>query len=53
MTGAIDRVLSTVRLGCSIILWDEEKVAEEELICAASGATPEVIEFINRLGDQY
>ncbi len=53
MTGAIDRVLSMVRLGCSIILLDEEKVVEEELICTTSGATPEVIEYMIRLGDSY
>ena len=51
MTGAIDRVLSIVRLGCSLILLDEGREAEGALFGDASVATPEVIEFLIRSGD--
>ena len=50
MAESIDKALSQVRLGCPVILMDEEKEAEGDLFCAAAVATPEVLQFMIRRG---
>ncbi len=43
-----EQILKLVRLGCPVILMDEEKEAEGDLFCAAAVATPEAVQFMIR-----
>ena len=45
-----DQILEKVRLGSPVILLDDRKEAEGDLFCAASVATPEVLQFMIRRG---
>lgn len=45
-----DRILEKVRLGCPVILLDDQKEAEGDLFCAASVASVEVLQFMIRRG---
>lgn len=46
----MDRVLQLVQIGSPIILLDDVKEREGDLFCAASVATPEVLQFMVRRG---
>lgn len=45
-----DRILEKVRLGCPIILLDDQKEAEGDLFCPAEMATAEILQFMIRRG---
>ena len=42
-----------VRLGCPVILMDEEKEAEGDLFCPAALATPEVLQFMKNQDQKW